>query len=88
MATSDPGGAGQQLTEERFELLHRLENLLETPLIVLGFVWLALLVMELVYGASALFETLGMLIWIVFLLDFAVKFFTLHKSSPFLNPTG
>jgi voltage-gated potassium channel len=58
---------------ERLELLKRVEDWLETPMVVLGFVWLALLIAEFVWGASALFEGLGTIIWIVFILDFALK---------------
>lgn len=34
----------KELEVERFELLARVEAWLETPMVVLGFVWLALLV--------------------------------------------
>lgn len=57
---------------ERGELLQRLECWLETPMLVLAFVWLALLVMELIWGESSLFDVLGTLIWIVFIIDFVV----------------
>jgi len=61
------------LEVERLELLSRVEDWLETPMVVLGFVWLALLIAEFVWGTSSLFETLGTLIWIVFILDFILK---------------
>jgi voltage-gated potassium channel len=61
------------LKRERYELLHRLEGWLETPMLVLAFVWLALLVVELIQGESLLFYVLGTIIWVVFILDFAVK---------------
>ena len=79
------GGTEQQLTQERYELLHRLEDLLETPLIVLGFVWLGLLVVEFAYGESSQFETLGTVIWVVFLLDFVVKFSIAPEKGRFLK---
>lgn len=62
------------LTRERYELLRRLEGWLETPMLVLAFVWLALLVLEFVWGESSLFESIGTAIWVVFLLNFAVEF--------------
>ena len=62
------------LEAQRLELLERVEAWLETPMVVLGFVWLALLIAEFVWGSSSLFETLGTLIWIVFILDFILKF--------------
>lgn len=58
---------------ERFELLKRVEDWLETPMVALGFVWLALLIAEFVWGTSSLFEGLGTIIWIMFILDFALK---------------
>jgi voltage-gated potassium channel len=61
------------LEKERTELLQRLENALETPMLVLAFAWLGLLVLELTRGESPLFEVIGTLIWIVFLLNFAVE---------------
>ncbi len=60
------------LKRERYELLQRLEGWLETPMLVLAFVWLVLLVVELIRGESLLFYFLGTLIWVVFILDFAV----------------
>ena len=42
-------------------------------MLVLAFVWLALLVIELIWGMSRQLETVGTTIWIVFILDFAVK---------------
>lgn len=63
----------QSLERERGELLQRLDDWLETPMLFLAFAWLALLVAELVRGESHLFTVLGMVIWAVFILDFAVK---------------
>lgn len=70
------------LTNERVQLLQRLEDWLETPMVVLAFVWLALLVLELIQGASLLFETLGFAIWGIFIVNFVLEF-TLapHKLS-------
>ncbi|MFO7733346.1 MAG: ion transporter [Candidatus Aminicenantes bacterium] len=61
------------LKRERYELLQRLEDWLETPMLVLAFVWLVLLIVELIRGESLLFGVLGTIIWVVFILDFAVK---------------
>ena len=44
---------GQEALErERYELLQRLEDWLDTPMLILAFVWLALLVGELIWGES------------------------------------
>ena len=63
----------EELKQERYELLERLEGWLETPILVLAFAWLVLMVLELIRGESPLFFFLGTIIWVVFILDFAVK---------------
>ncbi len=63
----------EDLTRDRYELLQRLEDWLEAPMLVLAFVWLVLLVVELIRGESPLFNVLGTIIWVVFILDFGVK---------------
>lgn len=81
--THEPAPGGRQLIErERQEALAQLEDWLETPMLVLGFAWLALLVVELTSGLSPLLETAGIVIWVIFILDFVLKF-TLapHKLS-------
>lgn len=79
---SDMGGIGKQaqadpleeaLETERYELLRRVESSLETPMLVLAFVWLALLVVELTWGESLWFERIGTIIWIAFIVNFAVE---------------
>jgi voltage-gated potassium channel len=66
--------AEEAVKKERYELLQRLEDLLETPMLILAFLWLALLIVELIWGESLLFEIVGTIIWVIFILDFAVKF--------------
>jgi len=61
------------LERERYQLLRRLEHWLETPMLILAFVWLGLLVGELILGESLAFEVIGTVIWIIFILDFVVK---------------
>ncbi len=63
----------EALKRERYELLNRLEGWLEKPMLVLAFVWLVLLVLELTQGESLLFFSLGTIIWVVFIIDFAIK---------------
>lgn len=64
----------EAVKKERYQLLQRLEDLLETPMLILAFLWLALLIVELIWGESLLFEIVGTIIWVIFILDFAVKF--------------
>jgi voltage-gated potassium channel len=75
----------ENLTRERDELLQRLEDWLETPMLVLAFAWLALLVVELIWGESLLFGTIGTIIWVVFIVDFAVKLALAPHKVAFLK---
>lgn len=64
----------QQITAQRASLVRRLEVRLDAPLAVLGLVWLALLVVELTRGLSPFLAQIAFAIWMIFLLDFGVKF--------------
>ena len=56
-----------QLVRERKKLLTSIEKTLESPMIFLGFVWLGLLVIELIWGLSKSMEYVSLLIWIIFI---------------------
>ncbi len=81
----DNGITGQEVEHERRELLLRIERALETPMVVLGFVWLALLVWELIYSLSPLLETLGVVIWGFFVLHFALEFLLAPRKGVYLT---
>ena len=61
------------LNRERTEALGQLERWLETPMIVLGFAWLALLILELTWGLSPFLGAFGRVIWGVFILEFVLR---------------
>jgi len=69
---------------QRWRALRHLEAWLETPMMILAVVWLALVIVELVWGASQLFETFGTAIWIVFLAEFALRFVLAPEKHAFL----
>lgn len=73
------------LARERDELLDRVVDILDGPMVVLGFVWLALLVAELTRGLSPFFENVGTVIWIVFLLDFALQVVVAPDKARYLR---
>lgn len=81
----DPQATEKDLRAERYELLQQLEDWLEMPMLVLAFVWLALLIVELIWGESRLFNIIGTIIWVVFILDFAVKFALAPQKVAFLK---
>jgi voltage-gated potassium channel len=76
---------GEALERERYELLQRLEDWLETPMLILAFVWLALLIGELILGENLAFEVIGTVIWIIFILHFAVEFILAPRKSVYLK---
>jgi voltage-gated potassium channel len=63
-----------QIDQERRSLIEQIENWLETPMLVLGFVWLGLLIYEFIWNLSPALEMIGTIIWIIFIIDFALKF--------------
>ena len=58
---------------ERLIALAGLEEWLEKPMQLLGFIWLALLILELTRGLSPLLTTLTTIIWVLFILDFVLR---------------
>lgn len=75
----------EDLDKERHELLYQIEDWSELPLAILGFVWLALLVIELIWGLTPALEMLTTLIWIVFILDFAIDLIIAPDKKAFLK---
>jgi voltage-gated potassium channel len=75
----------EALERERYELLQRLEDWLEAPMLILAFAWLVLLVGELIWGESLAFEIIGTTIWAVFILNFAVEFILAPRKGAYLR---
>jgi voltage-gated potassium channel len=70
---SDPLDAERRGDDDRLTVLHHLEEWLETPMLVLSFVWLVVVVVELVWGSSRLLETFGAVMWVIFIVEFALR---------------
>lgn len=60
--------------KQRLAILHQVNRWLETPMIILSAVWLLLMVTEYVWGSSGTAQTIAVVIWIVFVLDFLLRF--------------
>ncbi|RAU81759.1 potassium channel family protein [Pontibacter arcticus] len=75
----------KQLEQERYELLNRLQDALEIPMVVLGFIWLVLLVVELIKGLSPLLQLFSNIIWVLFIIDFLIKFILAPHKIKFLK---
>lgn len=64
----------REIDSERQALLERLQDWLEVPMMVLAFVWLALFIIEVVWGASPLVQAAGNVIWGLFVFEFILGF--------------
>ena len=75
----------EEIKVERESLLEQIEEWLETPMIVLSFIWLALFIYELLWDLNPFLETVGFIIWGIFILEFALKFFLAPKKIEYLK---
>lgn len=72
----------------RWRLLRGLESWLGPPMALLSLAWLMLVVWELVSGSSTLLATLGTAIWIIFIVEFLVRFALARRRSRSSRPIG
>lgn len=72
-------------TRERWQELEQLDEWLRTPMLVLSLLWLLIVVVELTHGASSLLTVFGTAIWIVFILEFLLRFSLAPRKVPFLK---
>lgn len=70
---------------ERLATLAALEDWLETPMLILSFLWLVMVVYELAAGSSELLETFGTVVWIAFILEFALRLALAPEKLRFLR---
>lgn len=73
------------VAKNRLQILHRLENLLEMPMAALGAVWLFLMVVELARGIGPAGQNAVTVIWIVFILDFMLRFAVAPRKFRYLR---
>jgi len=69
----------------RWRLIGQLDDWLRVPMLLLSIAWLAIVVVELAGGGSALLTALATAIWIVFIIEFAVRFALAPDKSRFLK---
>jgi voltage-gated potassium channel len=75
----------ERIKEERRGLVAQLEDWLDIPMLILGFVWLGLLIYEFIWSLSPALEMFGTIIWIIFILDFALKFLLAPDKTDYLK---
>jgi voltage-gated potassium channel len=63
----------EQSKEERVELLSQINALLDFPLVLLSILWLVLIIIDFAYGLSPFLQTLSLVIWGIFIIDFLIE---------------
>ena len=74
-----------RINHERSKLLRSIEAVLEGPMVILGFTWLILLVVELVWGLPLYLQYLSVTIWVLFIIDFLIKFLLAPSKTVYLK---
>src|SRR5690349_19884615 len=74
-----------ELKRQRATLLMRIDRTLEGPMAFLGFVWLALLLVELTRGLTPALQFVSVVIWVFFILDFLLKLILAPQKLRFLK---
>ncbi len=73
------------IANERNQLLKTVQRVIEGPMIFLGFVWLVLLVIELIWGIHIILEYVSLGIWGIFIVDFIITFSLAPEKLPYLK---
>jgi voltage-gated potassium channel len=73
--------------EQRWEILRLVESWLELPMIVLGFVWLIIVIVELTRGLSPFVQNVSLAIWGVFVVDYAIRLWLAPRKPAYLKST-
>ena len=66
-----PGPADDE--PDRWDTLRDLDEWLRVPMLALSFLWLLLVLVELSWGTSRPMEILGIVIWVIFIAEFALR---------------
>ena len=70
---------------QRVRLLVQIERMFEGPIIVLSLVWVVIAVIELTRGLSRAGQIAATVIWIIFIIDFLIKFIIAPRKPLFLK---
>lgn len=71
--------------KQRLSILHQVDSWLETPMIILSAVWLGLMVSEYAWGTNRVAERAATVIWIIFVLDFLLRFTIAPRKVRYLR---
>lgn len=81
----DPLGDATEDDQERWLVLSQLEDWLERPMLILSFIWFSLVIIELIWTTSGVLELLGIIIWVIFILEFLLRFALAPRKIQFLR---
>ncbi len=81
----DSAALGERIVVERKHLLSQFEDWLDTPMLILGFAWLALLIYEFTWDLTPVLELAGTIIWIIFIIDFSIRFSLAPDKTDYLK---
>jgi len=73
------------LDRERYKLAVRIERSLRTPMTVLAFVWLVLMVVDFTNGLPWILTRVSQVIWGLFVLQFVVEFLVTPRKMTYLK---
>ena len=85
MREHDQTTGHEELKRERWELLRQINDVLEKPMIALGFVWLGLLILDLTVGLTPPMVILSNIIWALFWVDFLIRVTLAPEKLAFLR---
>jgi voltage-gated potassium channel len=70
---------------QRYRWLRAFSERSEILLVGLGFAWLVLLVVELIWHLTPFLESVVLIIWVIFILDFLIRLFLASRKWTFLK---
>jgi voltage-gated potassium channel len=85
MATTAPLGQQQESHSDRWRVLFGLEEWLRVPMLMLSAAWLAIAVLDLTGNSGPALETVGTVIWLLFIAEFALRFAIAPQKRRFLG---
>jgi voltage-gated potassium channel len=75
----------EQSNKERENILLEINETLGLPLIFLAILWLALIILDMLYGLPPLLQTVNSVIWIIFILDFSIELYIAPRKKEYLK---
>ena len=75
----------EKVERERVRFVVQLDRILDTPMMILGVIWLILLVVELVGNATPAMERWAVVLWCAFIAEFVIKFAVAPRKLLYLR---